>query len=447
MLPVVALVGRPNVGKSTLFNRLVGRHAALTHDAPGVTRDRHYAEVEWGGRRFLAVDTGGFVVGEGDPLSREVRAQAERAMAQATLIVLVVDGRDGPLAPDLELAGLARRSGKRTFVALNKLDQQKAEDAAPRADFYRLGLQELYAVSAEHGRGIGPLLDDLVKLLPEAVEPAPPEEGDDRPRVAILGRPNVGKSTFANALLGESRFATSPVAGTTRDALDAEVAAKGRRYVLTDTAGIRRKGSAASELELAGIARALEALGRSDVAVLLLDAIEPAVEQDARLAGLCAERSKPLVLAVNKSDLLTGAAGRKGVKEAIAEHLPFLPQETPLLFVSALRGSGLAAVLPLCGRLHDQSAARLPTPELNRFLRDAEDAHPAPRAGGGPVRLYYMAQVSARPPTFLVHVNRPEGINEAYRRFLAGRLRDRFDLRVPVRFVFRKRTRRPSRGS
>ncbi len=440
MLPVVAIVGRPNVGKSTLFNRLVGRHAALTADVPGVTRDRQYAEVEWGGRRFLAVDTGGFVIGEGDVLAKEVRAQAERAMAQAEIVLLVFDGRDGPTADDQELAQLARKSGRRAFVALNKLDGQKAEDQAPRAEFHRLGMHELYPVSAEHGRGLGPLLDDLVKLLPET---PPPEEAPDdgRPRVAILGRPNVGKSTFANALLGEARFAVSPVAGTTREALDAEVTAKGRQYVLTDTAGIRRKGMAADTLELAGIARSLDALGRSDVAILLLDATEPAVEQDARLAGMCVEKSKPAVLAVNKSDLLEGAAGRKAVKEAIAEHLPFLAQGTPLRFVSALRGEGLAALLPLCGRLHDQAARRLPTPELNRFLRDAEDAHPAPRAGGGPVRLYYMAQVGVSPPTFLIHVNRPEGITEAYRRFLSSRLRERFELEVPVRLVFRKRRR------
>jgi GTPase len=440
VLPVVAILGRPNVGKSTLFNRLVGRHQALTHDSPGVTRDRHYAEVEWGGRRFLAVDTGGFVVGESDVLAREVRAQAERAMAQAEVVLLVVDGRAGPTAADEDLARLARRSGKPTFLALNKLDGQKAEDEAPRGDFYRLGPKDLYDISAEHGRGVGPLLDDLVKRLPEAPPPPEPAEGGP-PRVAILGRPNVGKSTLANALLGEARFAVSPLAGTTRDALDAEITVKGRPYVLTDTAGIRRKGQTADALELAGIARAVDALGRSDVAMVLLDATEPAVEQDARLAGMCVERQKPLVLAVNKADLLKGAAGRKAVKEAIAEHLPFLPSGTPLKFLSALRGQGLDALLPLCGRLHDQAARRLPTPELNRFLRDAEDAHPAPRAGGGPVRLYYMAQVAVSPPTFLVHVNRPEGITEAYRRFLSGRLRERFDLQIPVRLVFRKRRR------
>ena len=292
MMPIVAIVGRPNVGKSTLFNRLIGRHAAIVEDEPGVTRDRHYAEVEWGGRHFLAVDTGGFWVDTEEPLLREVRKQAEHAIKQSQAVILVVDARAGVTPADQELAVEARKSGKPILVALNKLDTQKTDDEAGRADFYRLGLQELYAVSAEHGRGIGPLLDDLVAKLP-GNEGQPLEEGDDRPRVAILGRPNVGKSTFANRLLGESWFVESAIAGTTRDAIDAEVISHGRPYVLTDTAGIRRKGQTAEKLEFASVARSFDALERSSVAIVLLDATEPAVEQDSRLVGLCADKIKP----------------------------------------------------------------------------------------------------------------------------------------------------------
>jgi GTP-binding protein len=440
MMPIVAIVGRPNVGKSTLFNRLVGRHAAIVEDEPGVTRDRHYAEVEWGGRHFLAVDTGGFWVDTDEPLLRDVRKQAEHAIKQAQVVILVVDARAGTTTADQELAREARKSGKPILVALNKLDTQKTDDEAGRAEFYRLGLQELYPVSAEHGRGFGALLDDLVKKLPEEESP-PVDETDERPRVAILGRPNVGKSTFANRLLGESRFVESPVAGTTRDSIDAEVTSHGRKYVLTDTAGIRRKGQTAEKLEFESVARSFDALERSHVSVVLLDATEPAVEQDSRLVGLCAEKIKPLILVVNKADLVKGKAGRKTVEEAIEEHFPFLPGGTPILFVSARHGTGMDAVLPLAGRLYDQAGQRIGTPEINRFLREAEDAHPAPRAGRWPVRLYYMTQVGIRPPTFLIHVNRPEGITEGYKRFLIARMRERWDMHVPVRLVFRKRRR------
>ncbi len=443
-LPIVALVGRPNVGKSTLFNRIVGRRAAIVEDLPGVTRDRHYAEADWDGRRFLAVDTGGFWVGESEPLLADVRKQAERAIAEASAIVLVVDARAGLTAADEEVARVLRRGGKPVVVALNKVDSAKTE-VEIGSEFWRLGWKALHPISAEHGRGVGTLLDDVVAGLPRAESGA--AAVPEIPRVAILGRPNVGKSTLVNRLLGEARFVESPVAGTTRDSIDAETVAAGRRYVLTDTAGIRRKGRAGGKLELVTIGRAIEALDRSDVAAVLVDATEPAVEQDSRVAGLCVERAKPMILVVNKADLLQGRAGRSKVEEAIAEQLPFLPERTPLLFVSAREGNGLDRLLPLAGRLFDQAAHRLPTPELNRFLREVETAHPAPRVGAGSVRLYYIAQVGIRPPTFLVHVNRPEGVGEPYRRFVASRLRERFGIEVPVRLVFRKRTRRGETGS
>ncbi len=443
MLPVIAIVGRPNVGKSTLFNRIVGRRAAIVEDVPGVTRDRHYAEADWDGHRFTLVDTGGFWTDVADPLLRDVRAQAELAVAEAALVVLVVDGRAGVTAGDLDLAARLRRSGRPVLVAVNKIDSARTLAETGEADFYRLGLPELVHLSAEHGRGVSDLLDLAVQRLPEQTPvESPAEEG--LPRIAILGRPNVGKSTLANRLLGEARFIESPVAGTTRDPLDAELTFRGRRFILTDTAGIRRKAQTSEGHELESTDRAIGALDRSDVAIVVMDAAEPAVEQDARLAGEVIERTKPLVLAVNKADLVRGEAARKLVRETIEERLPFLPQGTPLAWISATAGTGVDRLLPLAGRLYDQADRRISTPEVNRFLRDAEDAHPPPRAGGLPVRLYYMAQVGTRPPSFLIHVNRPEGITESYRRFLSNRLREQFEIEVPVRLVFKKRSRRGS---
>ena len=452
MRPIIALIGRPNVGKSTLFNRILGRHAALVLDRPGVTRDRHYGEAEWCGRRLLLVDTGGFWVNEKDSMLQDVRRQAEVAVEQAAVLVLVIDGRAAPTFDDIEIAEILRRSGKPAFVALNKLDHGRAEAEAGTADFYRLGLTSFYPISAEHGRGIGSLLDDIVEALPEddTPAPAPEEEGaeptpdaraNEPPRIAILGRPNVGKSTFANRLLGEYRFVESAVAGTTRDAVDAELTFRGRRYILTDTAGIRRKSASSEPLEIESVLQALQALERSQVAAVLLDAGEPAVEQDSRLIGLCAEQAKPLILVVNKADLVPSAAARRAVESTIAERFPFLLAGTPILFASGREGKGVDQLLPLAGRLYDAAGRRIPTPEINRFLQAAEEAHPPPRAGGKPVRLYFMIQVSIRPPTFLIHVNRPEGITEAYRRFMSNRIREQWDIRVPIRLIFRKRRR------
>ncbi len=489
MLPLVAIVGRPNVGKSTLFNRIVGRRIALVEDRPGVTRDRQYAEADWDGRRFSIVDTGGFWAGEDEPLLAAVRHQAERAIAEAAAVLFVLDGRAGLTGADEELSRLLRRGGKPVFVAVNKIDAEKAESGV--AEFWRLGWERLHPVSAEHGRGVGSLLDDLVAVLPaakargRAEEPdrgrggtggigaaqaegraahGPPdpnapllddrvavlpagegEEPVERPRVAILGRPNVGKSTFVNRLLGEARFVESPLPGTTRDAIDAQVSFRGREYVLTDTAGIRRKGRAGERIETLAIGRAYESLERADVAAVLVDATEPAVEQDAKILGRCVDAARPSLVVVNKADLLAGAAARQEVVEALAERLPFLPAGTPTIFVSAREGRGMEAFLPLVGKLFDQASLRLPTAELNRFLRDAEEAHPAPRAGNHPVRLYYMTQVGIRPPTFLIQANRPESVSEGWRRFLAARLRERWRLQVPVRLVFRERPRRARR--
>jgi len=458
-LPVVAILGRPNVGKSTLFNRLVGRQAALVENRPGVTRDRHYGEADWAGRYFTVVDTGGFLEGEADPLASSVRRQAEKALAEAAVAVLVVDGRDGVQADDLVLADVVRRSGKPVLVAANKIDDRRSEERSEMGSVHAMGFQEVFGISASHGRGVADMLDALLVHLPEPDgeedDPSPydgEEELEDAsghetqaapddgiPRIAVVGRPNAGKSTLLNRLLGDDRLVVSEVPGTTRDAIEVELTRGTERYRFIDTAGIRRKVGHGDDLEQESAEVAEDALKRADVVIVLFDATEPAVEQDSRLLGACLRIRKPMVLAANKVDLLAGKEGRRALASAVDEHLRFVFANVPLVELSARDGVGLPKLLEVCSRLYMQSRRRIPTPEINRFLREAEDAHPAPRHQGHPVRLYYMVQVSIRPPTFLFHVNRPAGITEAYRRFLENRMRERWGFEIPLRLVFKRR--------
>ena len=442
----VVILGRPNVGKSTLFNRLVGRRQALVRDEPGVTRDRQVGEVSWGDARFEVVDTGGFTASDRDPLLSSVRHQAEVALENAALAVLVIDARAGLTAEDLGLARLLRRTGKPVLVAFNKLDDAKVEARADWDDLYRLGLGEPFAISAEHARGIADLLDAVVERLPKAPQADEATgEGDTShaPRVALVGRPNVGKSTLLNRLLGEERVVVSPIAGTTRDAIEVELRTKGRHYMLIDTAGLRRReSSSGDELEHDTAAASEEAMARADVVLVMMDASEPAVEQDARLVGMALERYKPLILLFNKVDLIAVRDAAKRLRDAVAEGIRFAFERTPILQISALQGTGVEKVLPMARRLFTQASTRISTPEVNRFLQAAEDGHPPPRSGSHLVRLYYAAQVAERPPTFVFHANRPEGIQDSYRRYLSNALRDRFGLEVPVKLIFRRRSRR-----
>ncbi|HSN91439.1 MAG TPA: ribosome biogenesis GTPase Der [Anaeromyxobacteraceae bacterium] len=452
--PLVALVGRPNVGKSTLFNRLAGRRVAIVEDVPGVTRDRNYADVEWAGRALSVVDTGGFEPDSPDRLVTQVKAQAQLAVDEAAAVVLVVDGRGGLTAVDAAVADLLRRSGKPLFVAVNKLDSAEAEQAAPMAEFHALGFGEVLPVSAEHGRGVGELADVIVERLALPPQPPAPEEAAepaevsdaDRPRgdvrLAIVGRPNVGKSTLVNALLGEERFVVSDLPGTTRDAIDAVVEHRGRRFVVTDTAGIRRKRSIAQKVEAYSVVRAMRAMDDAEVVACLLDAGEAGVEQDARLLGLVVEKGKALVVVVNKWDL----AEREGATRAwytreLHRRMPFVAF-APMVFVSAREGRGVRRVLDRAARLVEQYRARFPTPALNELLEAIQREHPAPLARGHPVKLYYVAQVAYAPPTFVVQCSRPEAIADPYRRFVENRFREAFGLEVPMRIVFRARTRR-----
>jgi GTPase len=333
--PLLALVGRPNVGKSTLFNRLVGRRAAIVEDVPGVTRDRNYADLEWDGRALAVVDTGGFEPESRDRLMAQVRQQAQLAVEEAAAVVLVVDGREGVSSVDRSVADLLRRAGKPLFVAVNKVDSARTEEEVELAEFYRLGFGEVHAISAEHGRGVSDLVDAVVeKLGLQPAAPAPeeaeePQEVDEaeRPqgdiRLAIVGRPNVGKSTFVNALLGEERFVVSDVPGTTRDSIDSEVEHKGRRFVVTDTAGIRRKRSISQTVEAYSVIRAMKAMDQAEVVACLLDAVEAGVEQDARLLGMVTEKGKALVVVVNKWDIAEKeGATQEWYRDELGKRLP-----------------------------------------------------------------------------------------------------------------------------
>ncbi len=452
--PVIALVGRPNVGKSTLFNRLAGRRQAIVEDVPGVTRDRNYADLAWDGRELSVVDTGGFEPESRDHLTAQVRQQAQLAVDEAAAIVLVVDGREGLTALDRSVADLLRRAGKPLFVAVNKVDSARTEGEVPLAEFWSLGFGDVHPISAEHGRGVSDLADAIVEKLALPRAPPPPEETEEpaevteeaRPtgdvRLAVVGRPNVGKSTFVNALLGEERFVVSDMPGTTRDAIDSALGYRGRRFVVTDTAGIRRKRSIAQKLEAYSVVRAMKAIDQAEVVACLLDATEAGVEQDARLLGLVAEKGKALVVVVNKWDV----AEREGAtqdwyEKELRKRLPFVAF-APMVFVSAKERRGVTRVLDRAARLVEQYRARFPTPQLNELLEAIQEEHPAPLAKGHPVKLFYVAQVAYAPPTFVIQCGRPEAIGDPYRRFVENRFREAFGLEVPIRLVFRERKRR-----
>ncbi len=474
MKPLVAIVGRPNVGKSTLFNRLARRRIALVEDQPGVTRDRHYWDVDYDGRDITIIDTGGFVPGEKDSLLQQVREQAQLAVEECDAIIFVTDARAGLTTSDQEVATYLRQSGKPVVVAANKLDNESQMLQAHSAEFFRLGLGEVFPISAEHGLGVGTMMESVVGKLPppseeeleakakaerlekaaedaaewgedapegeEGEEEAPADEEPDRPiRVAIIGRPNVGKSTLVNALLKQKRVVASEIPGTTRDPIDSALKYKDREIILTDTAGIRRKKTIAHQLERYSVMAALKALDRSDVAVLLLDATEPGVDQDAKLAGITEEKGRALIIVVNKWDLIsTDKRKQDAFREDLKIALKFVGY-APIVFTSALTGSKVEKVVDLAIELADQFRYRAATPQLNRLLDQVVDTHPSPIIGGKQLRLYYIAQVGTAPPAFALTCNNPERVPDMYKRYLINQLRKTFDLRVPLRVFFRPR--------
>ncbi len=454
MKPLIAIVGRPNVGKSTLFNRLVRRKLAIVQDVPGITRDRHYADAEWGGRELTFIDTGGFLLKETDTLLKEVRAQAELAVEESDVVLFVVDARAGLTSADEEVARHLRKSGKPIFLAANKVDTSARAFDTFLPDFHRLGLKNVHAISAEHGLGIEDLLGELIDVLPPAPPPVPElaEDATDEERaaapvrLAIVGRPNVGKSTLVNALLGKKRVIASDVPGTTRDPIDSELTFDGKTFILTDTAGIRRRKAILEKFEQYAVFSALRVAEDSDCAVLLMDATQPGVDQDAKLAGVVEEKGRPLVIVVNKWDQVEGLQKETAVRDELKYQLKFVAY-APILFLSALRGNKVQKVLELSRQLVEMSQRRISTPQLNRLLENVISDHPLPFAGGKALRIYYIAQVGIQPPTFALTCNRPQDVPERYKRYLVNQLRKSFDLRVPIRLLFRERPGKAKRES
>ena len=454
-ISTLAIVGRPNVGKSTLFNRLVGSRRAIVGDEPGITRDRLYGETEWRGRPLRIVDTGGILPDEKDLIPAEIFRQARVALQEADSIVLVVDGRTELAAPDLELARLLLRSGKPLFLAVNKVDTEKQESLA--AEFHRLGIQKLFAISAEHGRGVDDLLDAVIEALPDRSAGVPPASDEDLPKtndqgpttevkVAIIGHPNVGKSTLLNRLTGTGRAIVSPVPGTTRDAVDEVVERDGRHFRFIDTAGIRRKGKTHLMAEKLSVVMARKHLEAADIALLVIDATEGVSQLDAAIAGYAHESGRSVVIVVNKWDLWGGGADthvrqepsrtgasaphkqmpadHKGYEERLRYELKFL-NYAPVLFVSAATGAGTQKIFSTLAQVAAERRKRIGTGEMNRFLKHVDfDRASVPISQR--VKIYYMTQASVSPPTFILFTDRKVKLHFSYQRFLENQIRKAF---------------------
>jgi GTP-binding protein len=443
---LVALVGRPNVGKSTLFNRLIGRRMAVVSEVAGTTRDRLYADTEWNGVAFTLIDTGGIELLSGwhtEPLSEDsqrflplIRQQAQVAIQDADVVVLVVDGKAGLTAADREVADILRQTKKPVIVAANKLESTKLQDQI--YEFYELALGEVLPISALQGVGTGDLLDVIVEASP-AYEPD--DEEDDRVKIALLGRPNAGKSTLLNKLIGEERAIVSPIAGTTRDAVDTAVRWHGEEFVLIDTAGIRRRGKIEPGIEKYSVLRAMKALRRADVALLLLDAEEGITAQDAHIAGMLQEEATGIIVLINKWDaVLKDTHTMAEYETKVRSELKFLPY-VPILFISALTGQRVNKIFPLVQDVNEARYTRIGTSALNKFMRDAVMQHPPPSKAGKRVKFFYATQPSVAPPTFVFFVNKPDWVNFTYQRFMENRLREHWPfVGTPIRIFYRARS-------
>src|SRR5919106_2815551 len=450
--PIVPLVGRPNVGKITLFNRLVGERLAIVDDTPGTTRDRLFGEAEWNGRAFHVVDTGGLDPTHGGrtPLSissadfiKEIRTQAKLAIEEADAILFVVDGDAGVTTPDLEVADILRRSQKKIpdgsfwppiFVVVNKTESKERREAAPQ--FYELGLGDPYPVSAVHGTGTGDLLDALVASFPEQAM----EEEDDSIKIAIVGKPNAGKSSLLNKLIGKERAIVSPIPGTTRDATDTKIDVDGLPVTLIDTAGIRKRGKIEHGVEQYSVLRSFKAIERADVALLMIDATTGITSQDAHIAGFVLDEWKSCVVIVNKWDAVEkDAHTMEQYAQKIRADLNFMDY-VPLLFISAKTGQRVDQVLPMALQVQEERLARLTTSKINEVIHKAQDAHPHPSHAGRQLKMYYGTQVRSDPPTFMIYVNDPKLMHFTYLRYLENQIRAEYGfLGTPIRIVTKGR--------
>jgi GTP-binding protein len=433
--PIVALVGRPNVGKSTLFNRLVGAQVAVVHETPGTTRDRLYGTVDWRGRSIALVDTGGIGLDESGELQQSILDQAQAAMHEADVIVFLTDARSGPLPSDVEIANQLRRSSKPVILVANKADNRA--DQLRAADMFELGLDEPVIISSTQGTGTGDLLDRVVDALPP---PAVEDDDADVISVAIVGRPNVGKSSLLNAIVGEQRVIVNPMPGTTRDAIDTPFERDGRQFILIDTAGIRRRGRIERGIETYSVLRAMRAAERADIAILVVDADAGIAAQDAHVAGYAHDAAKGIVIAVNKWDLIERApdAGARYLAST-RRALGFLDY-APVLFVSAKSGLNVGRLLDRVVEVHEQRGRRIPTAQFNEFIRGAAAAHPLTDRGRA-LKILYATQASTHPPTFVLFVNDPTMVHFSYRRYLENQIRRQFGFDGSgIKLIFRGRT-------
>ncbi len=434
--PLVAIVGRPNVGKSMLFNRLVGRRLSIVEDTPGVTRDRLYAECEWCGRKFDMVDTGGIEPTTDSEILLYMREQAQIAINSATVIVLVTDIRTGVTAADKDVANMLLRSRKPVVLAVNKADSTGAEDPAIY-EFYSLGLGDPIAVSAVHGHGTGDLLDECLKYFPPAEEE---DEEDDCIKVAVIGKPNVGKSSLINRILGEKRLIVSNIAGTTRDAVDTMFENEQGRYMFIDTAGIRRKSKVDEKIEKFSVMRSQLAVERADVCIIMIDARDGVTEQDTKIAGLAHESGKACIVAVNKWDLVDKETGiMEKMRKDIMRDLSFMSY-APIIFISAATGQRTEKLFELINFVNDQSNMRISTGMLNNVLADAQARVQPPTDKGRRLKIYYMTQTGIKPPNFVIFCNSRELFHFSYQRYIENQLRTVFGLEgTPIRIVIRQK--------
>lgn len=438
--PLVALVGRPNVGKSTLFNRITRARKAIVDPTPGVTRDRHYERVSWDDRQFMLIDTGGIELERGEMMSGLIQEQTRQAMDEADLIVLILDAKGGLLSEDYQVVEMLRRIDKPLLHVVNKIDGPEQEHTL-LSPFYELGVDRLWPVSAEHGFGVGDLLNALVERMP------PAETGEELPddtiKLACIGRPNVGKSSLINRLLGQERMVVSDVPGTTRDSVDTLLEKNGRHYLLIDTAGIRRKGKVRDKLEKFSVMRALAALERCDIALLLIDAGEGITEQDTKIIGYALDQGRACVLLVNKWDLVKGDRKKqRWTMDEVSMATRFM-EYAPVLNVSALTGAGINRLFPVLAEVQEQYSMEFSTNRLNQVLKKAVESHTPPLHKGKRLKLYYTTQVGVRPPTFIVFANYPKGIHFSYYRFLVNQYRTGLNLaKVPLKIILKERRRR-----
>ncbi len=455
--PVLAIVGRPNVGKSSFFNRLIGEQLAIVEDQPGTTRDRIYGDTDWNGVEFTVIDTGGLVLGEmaepgtgpqgqvtEEEIRQRTREQAQAAIEEADVILFMVDAREGLTAEDMDIAEILRKSHKPVIVAANKADSEERRLNA--VEFYALGLGDPIPISSKHSINTGDLLDKIVEAFP--ARPEAEEEQEEEIRIAIVGRPNVGKSRLLNAILGQERVIVSEVPGTTRDAIDTDFEytegegeeARTYKVTLIDTAGIRRRGRIEPGIERYSVIRTLRAIQRADVVLLVIDATEGLTAQDTHIAGYVLEEAKGMVLVVNKWDLVEKDSNTiYAYTDHLRQELNFMPY-VPFVFISAKYGQRVNKVLPLALKVARERAKRVPTAQLNRLVKEATEAHPPPSKPGKWLKFYYATQADIKPPTFVFFVNDPDSVHFSYRRYLENQIRGAFGFEgTPIKMIFRER--------